>query len=183
MTEGLNGRLVAIVLPLLIGGSSVSGCGYALAGRGITLPAHIRIIAVPQFVNESNEPELDVRLTDAVRQELQSRGRFTINPDTAGAHAVLTATIRQHTPSPAAFNESGQVSRYRIVVVADVTFRDEVKNEDLFRQSVRVTEEYDLGGSLAPADLAALFRQDRNAIERLSRTFARDVVTSILEQF
>jgi hypothetical protein len=48
---------------------------------------------------------------------------------------------------------------------------------------VRVTEEYDLGGSLAPADLAALFRQDRNAIERLSRTFARDVVTSILEQF
>lgn len=164
--------------------ATVAACGYALAGRGNTLPAHIRIIAVPQFVNETPEPELDIRLTEAVRQELQSRGRFTVNPETAGAHGILTATIKQHLAAPAAFTESRQVSRYQITVVADVTFRDEVKSEVLWSNpSLRVVEEYDLGGNAAPTDLAALFRQDRNAIERLSRTFARNVVTSILEAF
>ena len=172
--------LHALTVVILAGGAAA--CGYALAGRNNTLPTHIRIIGVPQFVNETNEPELDIRLTDAVRQELQGRGRFTVNPEPGGAHAVLSATIKQHSPVPFAFTEN-QVSRYQIVVVAEVTFRDEVKNEVLYTDSVRVTEEYDLGSAVAPTDIAALFRQDRNAIERLSRSFARTVVTNILEQF
>ena len=62
---------------MLIGGDvSLAGCGYALAGRGNTLPTHIRTIGVPQFVNQSSTPDIDGVLTDEVRQELQSRGRY-----------------------------------------------------------------------------------------------------------
>ena len=175
--RGARGLLV------LLAGLAASGCGYALAGRGNTLPSHIRIIGIPQFVNQTSEPELDIRLTDAVRREFQNRGRFTVNSDPAGADGLLTVTIRQHTPTPTAFTESRQVSRYQITVAADVTFRDEVKNEVLYSQTVRASEEYDLGGSAAATDLTVLFRQDRNAIERLSRAFAREVVTAILEAF
>ena len=173
-------RKIAIVLLAFLG----SSCGYALAGRGNTLPAHIRIIAVPQFENQSDVPDLDLRLTEAVRQELLGRGRFTVNPETAGAHAVLTAKIRSSPPIPKAFTESRQVSRYELAIIADVTFRDETKNEVIWSNpSFRVSEEYDLGGSARPEDLTSLFRQDRNAIERIARTFARTIVTSILEAF
>jgi hypothetical protein len=164
--------------------AAAASCGYALAGRGNTLPAHIRVIAVPQFVNETSEPELDIRLTDAVRRELQGRGRFTIRQDPAGADAVLSVTIKQHTATPIGFN-AGQASRYAVTVIADVTFRDQTKNEvlDGSNPNLAVREEYDLGGATAPTDLAGLFRQDRNAIERLARTFAETLVTAILEAF
>jgi hypothetical protein len=46
---------------------SASGCGYALAGRGNTLPSHIRRIGVPMFENHSNTPDLDRILTEAPR--------------------------------------------------------------------------------------------------------------------
>jgi outer membrane lipopolysaccharide assembly protein LptE/RlpB len=178
------GRTVAGAIAAIGAVVSAVSCGYALAGRGNTLPPHIRIIAVPQFVNETPEPELDTRLTDAVRRELQSRGRFTITQEPAGAHAVLNVTIKDHTVRGIAFT-AGQVSRYQITVVADVQFRDQTKNEvlDGSNPALSVSEEYDLGGGTAPADLAALFRQDRNAIERLSQTFANRVVAAILEAF
>jgi outer membrane lipopolysaccharide assembly protein LptE/RlpB len=171
-------------LAIVLLASLVSACGYALAGRGNTLPAHIKIIGVPQFENQTDEPDLDLRLTDAVRQELQSRGRFTVNPEARGADAVLSAKIVSRLATPRAFTESRQVLRYEIAIIGDVTFRDETKNEVIWSNPrLRASEEYDLAGSARPEDLTSLFRQDRNAIERIARTFARTVVTSILEAF
>lgn len=173
-------KALAVVAAL----GSLAACGYALAGRGNTLPAHIKVIAVPQFVNETDEPDLDTLLTEAVRQELQGRGRFTVLSETGGAHAILSARITQRVPRATAFTESRQVSRYEVTVIAAVTFRDETKNEMIWSNpSLRVSEEYDLGGAAAPADLTALFRQDKNALDRIARAFARNVVTSILEAF
>lgn len=171
-------------LGLLVALASASACGYALAGRGNTLPAHIKIIAVPQFENQTDEPELDTRLTEAVRQELIGRGRFKIQQETGGADAVLSAKILQRYSTPTAFTEARQVSRYQVTIVAAVTFTDETKHEAIWSNpTLRVSEEYDLGSSAASTDLTALFRQDKNALERIARAFARNVATSILEAF
>ena len=44
-------------------------------------------------------------------------------------------------------------------------------------------DEYDVNSNVAGVDASAFFRQDANALERLSKNFARNVVTSILEAF
>ena len=49
--------------------------------------------------------------------------------------------------------------------------------------SLQFRDEYDVNANVAGADAAAFFRQDANALERLSKNFARSVVTSILEAF
>ena len=50
--------------------------------------------------------------------------------------------------------------------------------------SMQVRDEYDVTtGDVAANDLAALFSQDQNALERLAKNFARSIVTSILEAF
>ena len=45
------------------------GCGYHLTGTGTGLPSHIRSIAIPIFANNSTEPEIELSLTEAVRDE------------------------------------------------------------------------------------------------------------------
>ena len=58
---------------------------------------HLKRIGVPPFENQSATPDLDRVLADAVRTELQGRGRFAIVQDATGVDAVLTAIS---VPSP-----------------------------------------------------------------------------------
>jgi outer membrane lipopolysaccharide assembly protein LptE/RlpB len=173
-------------LALIVGGAcALAGCGYALAGRANTLPATIRRIGVPAFQNLSTTPELDRLFTEAVRVELQSRGKFVVVPDTTGVDAVLTGSIKSVTPQATAFTtDTRQALRYSISVVASAEFK-EVKADKPFwsNQALRVSDEYDVASGVAIGDLASVFAQDQNALERLARTFAQRLVTSILDSF
>ena len=104
---------VLVMAAALLAVAGASGCGYALAGRGNTLPASIKIIGIPLFVNHSQTGDIDQVLTQAVREEFGNHGKYTINPDGDGADAVLTATINSVTYIVTAFNPSThQASRF-----------------------------------------------------------------------
>lgn len=163
----------------------VSGCGYALAGRGNAIPDHIRRIGVPLFQNLSTTPELDRMFTDAVQLELRQRGRYQVVSDATGVDAVLTGTI-QSVPPPVAMNltDQRQASKYTITVYATAEFKDLKENKVLFRkQTLSVTDEYPVPAGVTATDVAQLFAQDRNALERLAKEFAQRLVTSIMEAF
>jgi len=167
-----------------------SACGYALAGRGNSLPEYIRTIGVPQFTNESTWPDLDLKLTEAVRVELASRGRFRVVPESSGVDGVLSGTIRPVRVDAATFTENRQASRYIITIIAAIEFREmrDASGSPLDKvfwsnPGFRVSDEYDVTGTAAANDPSELFRQDANALDRLAKNFARSVVTSILEAF
>ena len=44
-------------------------------------------------------------------------------------------------------------------------------------------DEYEVTTSLTANDPGAFFGQDRNALDRLAKSFAKSIVTSILENF
>jgi outer membrane lipopolysaccharide assembly protein LptE/RlpB len=161
-----------------------SACGYALTGRGNTLPADIRTIGLPELVNESTEAEIDRVLTNALRTEFQGRGRYVVQPQAAGVDAVLTGRVTSVRLEPLAFTSEGQAQRYQVVVTAAVEFKDLKRNQVLWTSpSFIAREEYSLTTGTTANDPTALFRQDANALDRLARNFARSVVTSILEAF
>ena len=169
----------AVALALL----AVSACGYALAGRENNVPVHIKRIGVPPFENQSTTPDLDRVLAEAVRTELQSKGRFVIVQDAIGVDAVLTAVLR-----PIAINvlaltdQTRQAAKYSMTVHASVEFKDLTANKVLWTDpAMRVTEEYEATGTIAINDPAAIFSQDDNALSRLARAFARSVVSAALE--
>jgi outer membrane lipopolysaccharide assembly protein LptE/RlpB len=168
---------LAVVLVAL----SASGCGYALAGRGNTLPSHIRRIGVPMFENHSNTPDLDRILTEAVRQELSGRGRFTVVADSTGVDAVLTGIVRPVSLTPVAYTAGRQGSRYLITVAASVEFKEPKEPKPRFAQNVRVTDEYEATGTVN--EPSSIFSQDQNALTRIVRAFARQLVEQLLEDF
>ena len=125
---------------------------------------------------------MDQELTQATVQEFISRGRH-VQPDTAGADAVLTATITSVTTSPLAF-AGRQTSRVQIVVTAEVEFKDTHADKVLWsNKAVQVRDEYDISSTTNPNDPSAFLGGDINARQRLAKTFAQQVVTSILEAF
>lgn len=176
------GRLAAVVgllAPLL------SGCGYSLAGRGSFLPDYIKVVGVPTFVNRTSTFNLDQIVTAQVRQEFQSRGgRYRVVPE-ANGDAVLTGTITDIRLTPANVNANQQATRYIVVVTASVEFRDTHTNKVIWSNpSLQGREEYNISsaGSATP-DAGQFFGQNTASLTRLAQTFARSVVTAVLENF
>ncbi len=179
------GRGVAMASAALLAVVVTAGCGYALAGRGNALPAHIRLIGVPEFENGTPYPDLERVVTESVRAEFQSRGRFRVQPDANAVDAVLTGRIIRLDLVPATLTSSLQASRYIVSLVVSVEFRDQTNNNDVLWSNPAMTfrDEFDVPSNASGLDPTAAFRQDLNAVDRLAKSFARTAVTSILEAF
>lgn len=170
--------LAALVLAV-----ATAACGYALSGRANALPAHIVRIGVPTFTNLSDTPELDRILSEAVRLEFQSKRRYTVVTDSTGVDGLLTVSLRPVGINVAAFTDTRQAQRYLITVTANIEFKDVRNNKVIWSNpSFQVSEDYELPTG-ATATPAAAFSQDQNALTRLSKNFARTLVSSILEAF
>ena len=179
-------RFLSLGAPAVIAaGGAVSACGYSLAGRGSFLPAYIRTIAVPLFTNSTTVFDVERRITERVRTEFISRGRFTVVAEqTQAADAVLTGQITAISLAPAAFTAEQQASRYLLTLVANVEFRDLKAGKVIWQNpALQFREEYEITTAQNAGDVSAFFGQNTNALERLANEFARSVVSSILEAF
>jgi Lipopolysaccharide-assembly len=184
MRETVVPRLVTRVSLCVMAGLLAASCGYALAGRGTSLPDYIRTIGIPEFVNHSTMPDIDRVLTDQVRIEFGSHGRYRAQPEAEGADAVLTATITNVSLQPAAFTANAQAARYIVIVTASVEFRDTHADKVIWANpSVQYRDEYQVTDATSAADANAFFRNDTNALDRIAKAFARNVVTSVLDAF
>jgi hypothetical protein len=163
---------------------SMASCGYALAGRGNTLPASIQVIGVPPFVNHTAYPDIDRLMTDAAVAEFQSKGKYKVQPEAAGVDGLLTVTIVGLEPRVTSFTAERLPSGFSIVVTASVEFKNLDDNSIIWSNPYfRVTDEYQLTGDENVIDITASFTQNTNAQERIAKKFARDVVTAIFEAF
>jgi hypothetical protein len=176
--------LIAAVGMLVGVAITVSSCGYALAGRGNALPTYIQTIGVPQFANQSTEPDIDLVLTDKVREEFQGKGQYLVRPDESDVDGLFTATIVSVQLQPTGFTADRQPSSYVIVVVANVEFTDVIDDGRVIwaNPSFRVTDEYQVASG-GPLDPTAIFAQNTQARDRVAMKFAREVVASIFEAF
>ncbi len=174
-------RVLIVVLSILAG-----GCGYALAGRGNTLPANIKTIGIPLFANRTTVFNLETTLTMKVRSEFIGRGKYDIVPDANAVDAVLTGDITAVSITPASINANQLASRYAITMVARVELRDKKTDMVLWdNPSLVFRQEYDATGTgtQGAVDPSAFFGQDTNALDRLSTEFAKSIVSAILEAF
>jgi hypothetical protein len=169
---------------IIISGAVVSGCGYSLAGRGSFLPPSIRIIGIPNFVNNTSLFEVEKRITEKVRSEFIGRGRYTIQPDANAVDALLTGEISSIVVAPAAITEDRQASRYVITVATKIEFKDVKADKVLWSNPyLQFREDYELSNTASVTDPTAFLGQDVNALDRLATELARTIVSAILEAF
>lgn len=174
------------VWPVLIGTVIAAvACGYSLAGKGDFLPDHIKVIAIPQFINLTPQANIEELFTYKVVEEFNSRGKYTIRPDQVGADAVLSGKITALVLQPATLqggeDEQGanQASRYSIIVRAEVVFTDLIDQQVIWSDTTfSFREEYEIGEN--PEEF---FDQSGMAFNRMAEEFSKTLVSRILEAF
>jgi Lipopolysaccharide-assembly len=180
----LTRRDVLRLTPLAGAALAVGGCGYALAGRGNTVPDYIRIIGVPMFGNRTPFSPLEQIFTEKVRVELQGRGSYQVLPVDTGVDGVVRGDILNVGAAPVGFNNTQQASRYRFTIVVSVSFSDVKLQKTVWENpALSFSDEYELTSASSLGLGAAGIQQESAAVDRLSSDFARSVVSAILEAF
>ena len=161
-----------------------SSCGYALAGRGSFLPAYIKIIGIPQFVNTTPVYELEQVFTEKVRTEFINRGNYKVEPATTRRRRAADWRDSQY------LDPAGQLHR----PAAGEPLRPHGRGEDRVprpEDQQRAVgepqwvyrEEYEATAGTDALDPNAFLAQGSDALERVGTEFAKAVVSAILEAF
>lgn len=155
-----------------------SGCGYHALGAATHLPPDTRTLSVPVFATRTEAYHTEAMMTQAVIREFSARTRLRVTPSSSGdPDVVLHGTILKEIIAPLTYNTSTQQSSsflVTMVVSVSLTGRDDkvlYENKNyVFRQQYQST-----------TDLPTFLDESPAAVDRLSRDFARALVSDVLE--
>lgn len=158
----------------------LTSCGYHVAGRASHLPPTVHVIAIPAFANNTQTYKIEQTLTAAVVREFITRTKYQVsNEPSDSADATLRGTVLVTQIAPVTYDSrTGRTSTALITLSAKVSLVDR-KGKVLFDQPNYVfREQYQVS-----RELSSFFEEDSPAFDRLSRDFARTLVSNILEAF
>jgi outer membrane lipopolysaccharide assembly protein LptE/RlpB len=157
-----------------------TACGYHTGGHAVTIPEGIQTIAIPGFVNGTQNYKIEQRLTAAVVREMITRTHYHIvNEASSDADATLSGTVLGTSFTPLTYDsQTGRTASAMVGVSMKVSLTDK-KGKVLYENPSYVfREQYQVSQTLN-----SFFQEDSPALDRLSREFARTVVSDILEGF
>ncbi len=115
-------HLLAIVL------AGVGGCTCRYSFSQSSLPAHITTVAVPVFVNETVEPNLQQEITEAVSQAFLDDSSLRVVPENE-ANSAIYGVITQYVNHVFGYNADEQTEEYEVVIELSVEYKDLVKRK------------------------------------------------------
>jgi len=163
------------VLVLAVAALGLGACGYSFRG---TLPSHVRTVAVPIFLNRTQEPGVESIITRAVVQAFATNGRLRVTRP-ADADAILEGEITSYGVQGIAFDETLNVQQYRLLVVLNLRMRDVRRSEVLFQQT-GVTEQADFR---VVGPVSSTITREETALSQAAAEIARSIVSLAIDRF
>jgi len=163
------------LIPILLAGITLfAACGYHV-GAGPLPPTDFGALAVPIFVNESSEPNVQTVITRAVIRELNRAGVRVVDPPRADK--ILEGRIVGYSNGSVSRTAASSVSEYRLSVAVQLTLKDR-EGKILFQNpSAQLREEYFASSILEQNEQA-----EAEALKSGAVDFAEDVVRHRLDQ-
>ncbi|MGH9581802.1 MAG: LPS assembly lipoprotein LptE [Bryobacteraceae bacterium] len=164
----------------IAGAVMLTSCGYHVGGKAVLMPKAIRTIAIPAFQNATTDYKLTDALPEAIGREFLARTHYRVVNDPADADAVLQGSINRVVEAPIIFDPaSGSPSSAEVLVFVTMKLVERGTGRVLYSSANTVYHE-----NYAYAnDPHQYFDESGPALMRLDRNLARDLVSSILEDF
>jgi len=169
----------SLLLTALMAGAC-GGCGYHIAGKADLMPKTVHTIAVPAFTNKTIRYDLARQLSADITREFISRTRYRIVSDPKEADAVLTGALVLFSSYPIIADQAtGRATAVQVSATLVITLTERTTGKVLFtRPNFEIHDRYEVA-----LDPTSYLDESGAAVGRLSRDVARDVVTSILDNF
>ena len=166
---------------LALGAFALGSCGYHVAGQADLVPKDVHTIAIPPFTNATVKYKLTDSLPEAISREFITRTRYKLVNDPTQADAVLRGAVVNYIAYPTLIDQAtGRTSGLQINVILNVSLTERATGKVIFaRPRLEVHQRYEL----STTNDAQYFDESSSGIQRLSRDVARDLVSSILENF
>jgi hypothetical protein len=127
-------RNKTIIVMLLASFAVMSSCGYRMSGTGFLVPEGTKTIAIPGFINNTNEPYVDVDVTMAVVNEFIADGRLKV-VDVEIAELVLRGQVVKYEVIALSYTANSYVQQYRVRLVVNASLDDLRSKKTLWRES------------------------------------------------
>lgn len=169
--------LAAIAVLLL----ATASCGYHTGGQPARLPTELHTLYVPTFINGTSTYRIEQTITEDVIRELHDRTNYRIvtsNADGA-ADATLNGAVTSAVISPLTYDPAtGRISSGMVAVTMKaslVTNKGKVLWENpnyVYREQYQVSR-----------DAPSFFEEEEPALGRIAKSFAKSLVSDILEAY
>jgi hypothetical protein len=170
--RGAAHLLAGVVLAGLVG-----GCGYSV-GLGGNLPSHLKTVAVPIFVNSTQQPAVEGVITAAVVNAFVTSGRLKV-VSVKEADSILEGNIITYNLESIAYNAQINVTEYRLRVRVNILFRDVRQNTTLYKQDgLEQWADFRVQGQVSDT----LAREDQ-AARQAAVEIGRRIVASSIDRF
>src|SRR5690349_18283779 len=158
---------------------AAGGCGYRVVGRANTLPEGVRTIAIPAFTNRTTQYRIEQTLTQAVVHEFIARTKYRVVPEIDGADLVLQGEVINLGSGAVLFDPlTGRATTVLVTVNLRIALQDRTGKVLFSNNNFVFREPYEIS-----VDIPSFFQEEGPALDRMSRDFAAQVVSDILENF
>jgi len=162
------------VLPFLAAGALLPGCGYTLKSA---VPSYIKTLAIPVVQNNTVEYALADEVTQSLVDGFLADRHLSLVSE-RDANAVLRGTIVSYRNRVFGYTREERATEYEVVLVVQLTFRDLVKNRDLWKEdalTVRTTY------NVSPVGTTAEARTEADARSEVVRKLTDQVVSRTVQ--
>ncbi len=177
-----------ILLALLM---ALTSCGYRFSGTGGLVPEGAKSIAVPVFINGTNEPYVDIEVTQAVVDEFLADGRLRV-ADLQGADLVLRGRVVKYDATALSYTVDSYVQQYRVRLVVEASLEDQRTKKVLWQEKgiesslisdYPVSYQYDLETRKNTVQIMDTRVAKEAAVKKASQDIAWTLRSRVLEGF
>jgi outer membrane lipopolysaccharide assembly protein LptE/RlpB len=170
--------VAAIVLALL---SVLASCGYRFTPVGGVVPEGMKTIAVPVFINGTNEPFVDTELTQAVVDEFLFDGRLKV-VSLERADIVLRGKVIKFDLAALSYTADSHVQQYMVNMSVNVSIED-AKSKKILWQEEGLSSVFVSSYPVALGDITATKIAKESAVKKVCRDIATTLRSRVLEGF
>ncbi len=169
---------------LSLAAAILAGCGYTLVGQASNIPSDVRRVYIEPLINGTQRAQVEQILTQALSDEMVTRRRnFAVSSSLRDADAILRGKVVSFDVRALTFDEDGLANNFEITITADMRFERPPKPGEDEGEVIWSSSRYFFREDYPLQDGAAYFDRENLAIEETSVSFAKSMVTDLLEGF
>ncbi len=160
---------------------SASSCGYHVTPVGGIVPESVKTIAIPGFINSTNEPYVDVEVTRAVVEEFLTDGRLKV-VSLEAADIVLRGRVVSFDLIPQSYTVQSYVQQYMVSMRVNVSV-EEAKTHKVLWQESGLSTVFVSSYPVSIGNITATKIVRDGAIKNASKDIASTLRSRVLEGF